>query len=103
MKTNYRKLFIKSIADIKDQQIQKLANFTMAKPIPCWGGIYKKACKLNLDIKQKQSLIDVWIGSNDCSRFIGLLLYMNRRDEPFINLLINYYNQLPDISSQLDL
>ena len=96
MKTNYRKLFVKTVSGIDDPVIAKLVKFSTSKPIPCWGGIYKKVYELNLTFKQKKSLMDIWIQNQKCSRFIGLLLYMNRRDESFFKMLMKYYNRLPE-------
>ena len=97
MKTNYRKLFIQTLTEIKESRIQELKIFALSKPIPCWGGIYKKVCELNLNIKQKNLLLEAWVNNPECSRFTGLLIYMNRRDEVFLKLIINnHYQQLPE-------
>ena len=96
MKVNYRTLFVKTLAGINNAKIKQLKEFTLSKPLPCWGGIYQKVKKMNLDDKLLINLIENWIDKHECEYFILLVLKIHKKNSKLIKYLTEKIDLLPE-------
>jgi len=96
MKTKFRQLFINTLINIEESSIKELIHFTKSKPLPCWGAIYKKFNNIDISLKTLELLIDRWVKSPECSRFLLLLLHTNKDNLQILKTFIQQFNDLPE-------